>query len=78
MSPDDYTALVSQQLTFTSGQSSSGDNTQCFDIGISDDKIYEDPEIFNIKLSSDTTTVSIASASTSATVNIKDDDSECK
>ena len=38
MSPDDYTSLQTKKLTFTSGQSSTGDNTQCFDIAINNGK----------------------------------------
>ena len=76
MSPDDYTALVSQQLTFTSGQSSSGDNTQCFDIGIVADNIYEGLEMFTVELFSEIAAVTIAAASKSATVEIEDSDSE--
>ena len=38
MSPDDYTSLPTTKLTFTSGQSSTGDNTQCFDIAINNGK----------------------------------------
>ena len=77
MSPDDYTALVSQQLTFTSGQSSSGDSTQCFDVGIVADSIYEGLEMFTVELFSEITTVTIAVASQSASVDIEDSDSEC-
>ena len=74
--PDDYTALVSQQLTFTSGQSSSGDNTQCFDVDIVADNIYEGLEMFTVQLFSRITTVTIAAASQSATVDIEDSTSE--
>ena len=76
VSPDDYTALVFQQLTFTSGQFSSGDNTQCFDVDIVADNIYEGLEIFTVQLFSEITAVTIAAASKSATVEIEDSDSE--
>ena len=71
VSPDDYSALVSKQLTFTSGQSSnSADNTQCFHIPIVYDNINEDTEMFTVHLTSSTDAVSIDSASASVTVDI--------
>ena len=81
VSPDDYTALVSQQLTFTSGQSSSGDNTQCFDVDVKDDNVYEGQlplafEMFSVHLTSDSSSVAINSTLANATVTIFDNDSE--
>ena len=76
MSPDDYTALVSQQLTFTSGQSSSGDNTQCTDVNIVDDSFYEGDEVFYVKLSSNVSSVVIDPSSASTNMSITNDDSK--
>ena len=70
MSPDDYTAL-SQQLTFTSGQSSSGDSTQCFNVTIADDFIGQKPiSYFDVELSTSTSAVEIDSDEGSARVYI--------
>ena len=77
MSPDDYTALVSQQLTFTSGQSSSGDNTQCTDVGIVDDEAYEgSTEMFSVYLTNNSPSVAINSTLANATITIFDNDSK--
>ena len=77
MSPDDYTALVSQQLTFVSGQSSnSADNTQCFDVNIVNDIFYEEDEVFYVKLSSNVSSVAIDPSSASTNVSITNDDSK--
>ena len=66
-------------LTFTSGQSSSGNNTQCSESTIDDDKIYIFGELvgtFTLHLSSDSTSVIINSTLANATVTIFDNDSE--
>ena len=70
VSPNDYTALVSQQLTFTSGQSSSGDNTQCFDVGIVVNSFQDGPKSFTVHLNSSLSSVMIHSSSSSAIVEI--------
>ena len=78
VSPDDYTALVSQQLTFTSGQSSnSADNTQCTDVGIVNDEAYEgSTETFSVYLTNNSPSVAINSALANATITIFDNDSK--
>ena len=66
-----------QQITFTSGQSSSSkNNTQCIDIPIVDDSIYEGPvnETFTVLLQAVDSKASVQPSS--ATVSIMDNDSE--
>lgn len=75
---EDYQA-TDMNVTFTSGQNSSGDNQQCFLITIFDDSILENDEIFEVFITTTPSDEDIVNITGHVvTVTIKEDANDCK
>lgn len=75
---EDYQA-TDMNVTFTSGQNSSGDNQQCFLITIFDDSILENDETFEVFITTTPSDEDIVNITGHVvTITIKEDANDCK
>jgi hypothetical protein len=74
----DYVSVESQELIFSSGQSSSSMSIQCGDLVVLDDTALEANETISIRLTSESPQVILTTGRAEAEVIIQEDVSDCK